>query len=501
VVLYYQDIIFWTNLPVKPGYKVFFWTAAASPVQYEPHSQWKEKGILMLKRDYLTAVLVVLVARAACCADFQVNTRTAENQANPAIAMDADGNFVVVWSSYFRSVDRSNDILGQRFDPSFRSVGSEFPINTTTAGNQKEPSVAMDGMGNFVVAWQSEDGNDWDIFAQRFDANGAALGQEFGVNSFTDNKQRFPRVAISETGSFVIVWESEKLVAEPYAQTVAGQLYDANGLPVLNEFEANLLLQCRYPDVAMDAGGNFAVVWMQDKSTNSIIARLYNADGAPAMPFDVNSTSFNSITRPSVAMDNSGNFVVTWDAHPRLAGLDDVYARWYKFDGTEKSDQFLVNTTLDGAQQNPRIAMTRQREFAIVWHSKTGTDDNTKDIFAQRFNSFCTPIGRELRLNKYVPDDQKCPAVAISKTEKYIAVWQSDGQDGSGYGIFGTMVSKTCPPDFNGDGFINFPDYCILAEEWLTQSNLFRADLVVDNRVDALDLAEFCRSWLSFCSE
>lgn len=457
---------------------------------------------MAFKRNYLAAVLVALLATQGRCAEFQVNTRTAENQANPAIAMDADGNFVVVWSSYFRSVDRSNDILGQRFDPNCEAVGGEFPVNTETTGNQKEPSVAMDAAGNFVVAWQSEDGNDWDIFARRFDANGAALGEEFVVNSFTDNKQQVPRVAMKPDGDFVIVWESEKLGAEPYARTVAVQLYDANGVAVGGEFEVNLLLQCRYPDVAMDAGGNFAVVWMQDKSTNSIIARLYNADGTPeAMPFDVNSTSFNSITRPSIAMDNNGNFVVTWDGHSQAASMDDIHARWYSSDASMMTKQFCVNTTLGLAQERPRVAMTSQGEFVIAWHSETGTDDNGKDIFAQRFNSSCTPIGRELRLNSYAADDQRYPAAAIAKTGRYVTVWQSDGQDGSGYGIFGTMVTKTCPPDFSGDGFINFPDYCILAEEWLIQSNLLRADLVIDNRVDALDLAAFCQRWLTFCSE
>lgn len=456
----------------------------------------------MLKQDYLTVVLVVLAATAACCAEFQVNTRTSLDQANAAITMDPDGNFVVVWNSRFGTPGRSNDIFGQRFDPNFSPIGDEFQINTETAGNQKEPSAAMDAAGNFVVAWQSEDGNDWDIFAQRFDSNGQRIDDEFRVNSFTDNKQQVPRVGMKPDGDFVIVWESEKLGAEPYERTVAGKLYDANGVAAGGEFEVNLQLQCRYPDVAMDAGGDFAVVWMRDKSTNSIIGRLYNADGTPkAIPFEVSSSGFSSITRPSIAMDNNGNFVVTWDGHSQLAGLDDVYGRWYKFDGTEMSEEFLVNTTLDGAQQNPRIAMTSQREFVIAWHSETGTDDNGKEIFAQRFNSSCTRIGLELLLNSYAADDQKCPAAAISETGKYVTVWQSEGQDGSGYGIFGTMVTKTCPADFSGDGFINFSDYCILAEEWLTQSNLLRADLVVDNRVDARDLAALCQRWLTFCSE
>jgi len=50
--------------------------------------------------------------------------------------------------------------------------------------------------------------------------------------------------------------------------------------------------------------------------------------------------------------------------------------------------------------------------------------------------------------------------------------------------------------DFNGDGFVNFRDYCVLAEEWLIKENTLRADLINDNKIDERDLAAFCEQWL-----
>jgi len=277
-------------------------------------------------------------------------------------------------------------------------------------------------------------------------------------------------------------------------------LYDANDAPVGNDFVPEQLTDSRNPDVAMDAQGNFIVVWMQDKSTNSIMARLYTAAGTPkSAPFVVSSVGFSSQTQPAVAADYGGNFVVTWDGHSQAASMDDIYARWYNSDAVAIAEQFLVNTTLGLAQERPRVAMTTQGEFVIVWQSQTGADDYARDVFAQRYNAASMPVGDELRLNSYTLDDQKYPAVAISQTARFIAAWQSWGQDGSHYGIFATSAAANCPADFSGDAFVNFLDYRVLANQWRTTGTSLTADLIENDIIDPRDLAEFARHWLTSC--
>ena len=81
-------------------------------------------------------------------------------------------------------------VFGQRFASDGSAQGTEFQVNTYTYYSQKSPAVAVDGLGNFVVAWTSGDNSkartDRDgVFAQRFDSGGAAAGTEFQVNTFT----------------------------------------------------------------------------------------------------------------------------------------------------------------------------------------------------------------------------------------------------------------------------------------------------------------------------
>jgi len=462
----------------------------------DSYSKSKEESIMVLKRNYPAAVVIALVAAMACPAEFQVNTRTSSNQANPVIAADASGNFVVVWNSYFSG--RSNEIFGRRFGPDASPIGSEFQINTTTPGNQKEPSVVTDALGNFVVFWYGPGVSEEDIFGRRFDSYGQPLSDEFGVNSHTESRQQVPKAAMNAAGACAVVWQSDKLGTKPYAYTVSCQLYDGNGLVVGQEFEANLLPGCRYPDVAMDDNGNFAIVWLHDNSPNSIMARLYNADGtARTDSFEVSTIGFNSITRPSIAMDWSGGFVVAWDGDPERASDDDIHARCYTFDGVAMGEQFVVNTTLAGTQRNPRVAMNDQREFVIVWDSKIDPDINERNIFGQRYDGLGRPIGDEFGINTYAADDQKYPAVAMKDNGEFLTVWQSKGQDGSGYGIFGETGRIASSADFTGDGFVDFRDYCFLAEEWRKSEKLLTADLIDDNKINEQDLAEFCYQWLT----
>ncbi|MEM8602058.1 MAG: hypothetical protein AAGF99_19235, partial [Bacteroidota bacterium] len=57
--------------------------------------------------------------------------------------------------------------------------GDEFPVNTFTTRDQGEPSVAMDADGDFVIAWSSyaqDDPSDnyaTGVYARRYNADGS----------------------------------------------------------------------------------------------------------------------------------------------------------------------------------------------------------------------------------------------------------------------------------------------------------------------------------------
>src|SRR5262249_50877964 len=141
--------------------------------------------------------------------EFGVNTFTSGTQqtfAQPpqAVAADANGNYVVTWSS--QDQDGSGwGVYAQRYTAAGVALGGEFRVNTTTAGDQEYSTVAMDPSGNFVITWSSLGGGNTGIYAQRYNAAGAAQGGEFRVDLPNQGSQDlFSTVAMDAAGDFVV---------------------------------------------------------------------------------------------------------------------------------------------------------------------------------------------------------------------------------------------------------------------------------------------------------
>jgi hypothetical protein len=148
-------------------------------------------------------------------AEFQVNTYTTDGQLTPSVTMDADGDFVVVWRSFGQDGDFSG-VYGQRFSATGAPVGPEFRVNTLTAGDQLDASVAMDADGDFVVAWYNANFFPG-IYAQRYNASGVPQGGEFRLSPDDGHHRDFPSVAMEAGGDFVVAWRTLNLGAEAKA--------------------------------------------------------------------------------------------------------------------------------------------------------------------------------------------------------------------------------------------------------------------------------------------
>src|SRR5882762_383698 len=168
-----------------------------------------------MRRALLILLALVSVARAAwpqgnpLGPEFRVNTYTTGAQGFPAVASDASGNFVVVWHSPQQD-GSSYGAFGQRYASSGAPLGPEFRVNTFTTSNQFGPAVASDASGNFVVVWTSQyqDGSAFGIFGQRYTSTGTPAGSEFRVNTYTTAYQAFPHIGTDPAGDFVVVWGS-----------------------------------------------------------------------------------------------------------------------------------------------------------------------------------------------------------------------------------------------------------------------------------------------------
>jgi len=162
--------------------------------------------------------------------EFRVNTATASTQRFSRIAMDRTGDFVVAWMSNLQDGD-GYGIYAQRYNKDNAPEGAEFRVNQTTAGHQQYPAIDLDDDGDFVIAWASanQDGSDFGIYARRYSPGGVAQGDEFRVNTTTAGQQTLPSVAMDADGDFTIVWNSVNQDGDGFG--VFAQRYSANSGP------------------------------------------------------------------------------------------------------------------------------------------------------------------------------------------------------------------------------------------------------------------------------
>ena len=158
----------------------------------------------------------------------------------PSAATDASGNMVMVWESGGQdNPDGKMGVYAQRYDPNGVAVGGEILVNTTTANDQKNAKVVMDPSGNFAVVWESQGQDNADgrsgIYTRLFDANGVALTGEILVNTTTADDQKEPAIAMDGSGNFVVVWESSDQDNADGRKGVYARLFNAAGVPQSGE--------------------------------------------------------------------------------------------------------------------------------------------------------------------------------------------------------------------------------------------------------------------------
>lgn len=321
------------------------------------------------------------------------------SQFNGSVAVLADGSIVHTWEGVNEPFVASNssDILAQRFAADGTALGSLFRVNTTLPTEDEEPKITALADGGFVIVWGSRNGADGEINGQRFDAAGNAVGSEFQINTYTTSYQLHPNVAALSDGGFIVNWSS---VGQANQTDIYAQRYDANGNPVGGEFRVNpdpagnQTVSALSDNSAGLAGGGFVIAW-QDSARGGSFAQQFDAAGNPVgTHFKVGVISGG---QPNVAALADGGFVISWDSYNRDAfNSQGILAQRYDATGAPVGDEFQVNTTTAGDQKWSAVAGLENGGFVIAFEGEVGSDLN---VYAQEYNSSGIAVGGEVLVN------------------------------------------------------------------------------------------------------
>jgi hypothetical protein len=407
--------------------------------------------------------------------EFQVNRSTVNNQYDPSVAVEADGDFVVVWTDAIKDAG-GKGIFALRFNSAGAILAIEFRVNTYTPNAQHRATVASESNGDFVVVWQSngqsQPPNFYTIFGQRFTSAGTSVGVEFQVNSSTAFYSLFPKIASDEDGDFVVVWESR--LADPNTAVFARR-FNSSGSALGGEFRVNTytLQKQGNPTVASDAEGDFVVAWesfgqIPSGGYDVIAKRFDSAGGVLAVEFQVNSYTSNNQYVPAIAAEADGDFTVAWQSNLQdgpVAGSIGVFARRFNSSGVGQAIEFMVNTYTTGSQKKPQIGGDDNGDFVVSWES-LGQDGSVEGTFARRVSAAGAAFGPEFLVNTHTVDDQKQiftnspntngQALNFDADGDFVIAWTTEYQDGNAGAVFAQRFSL--PPlatlDIDGNGLI-----------------------------------------------
>lgn len=370
-------------------------------------------------------------------ADTVVNSNTTGGQFYGDAAPLADGGWAVMWLS-----DTGNFVYRvalQRFEADGRPVGGETLVS---GGAQGQPQMVGLTGGGFVVAWTSAGSNNTaDIYAQRFDASGAAVGSTFMVNQGEYRDQRLLELTPLTTGGFVAFFSQPQQDAPtsspghnpnapPSTFALMAQAFDASGAKVGGYVQvAAPTPQIPAMDVEPWPGGGYIIVTQgYDPATGNgyasgrVMAQVYAPDGSAVSPKMALAQGWD----PQVEVLANGDFVIAYRTLTNDNG--DVGVQRYSALGEPIGSEQIVQSDRY-TQVKPQIEALPDGGYLVAYYSNAELagaetfDDGAFRLYVQRFGADGVPVGGPMQMSDGTISTSLLTEIAVQADGDALALW------------------------------------------------------------------------------
>jgi hypothetical protein len=381
-------------------------------------------------------------------APFHVSSCATCSQQVPAVAGSSTGAFLTVWKG--ASPLNPNGVSGRFFTSAGNPRGTDFLANKDLAQDQYDPAVASDAKGNFIVVWSEVINGNSEIKARRYQVNGTPLGAPFKVSQDQAGTPTVPAdfnpaVAATPDG-YIVVWMSILPAGNGFPgstpQVLARKL-NATGMPVGTQVKINTgLVNGDRPDVCVDTMGHPVAVWTSvdgfplfEANHKGVSLRRLTSAGAPLDPAEtVVAVPTAGSVRPAVSCGSGSTFVVVWhsDQRPAIEQTDILGQRFTRL-GRPAGTAFRINTTVTKVERSPAVVYDAKGNFVVVW--QTYLDGTKVSILGRRFAASGAALSPEFEVFAGA-DDSLVPGnpdvAATGKAGNFVVVWQNGVKSISG---------------------------------------------------------------------
>ncbi|MBU1878973.1 MAG: hypothetical protein KJ734_08480, partial [Chloroflexi bacterium] len=232
---------------------------------------------------------------------------------------------------------------------------------------QGYPAVAANDSALFpewLVVWEDRRDGDWDIYAQRVDADGMIKGEVISVADSANNLRR-PAVAYDTTQNrYLVVWE------DATSPAISGRVLNLNGTPFAAAFYLTTgTIALTHPDVAYNPVANqYLVVWEYETAADNhnVWGRKVNPDGT------TDGGTFEIVTHPdddrepALVAYPTGQYLLVWSSD--RSGTYNVVGKQLPSDGDPTGQSTFQISSGAGDERNPDAALcTSNLRILAVW--------------------------------------------------------------------------------------------------------------------------------------
>jgi hypothetical protein len=362
------------------------------------------------------------------------------NDADPSIASDGAGGAIIAWQH-----NTPNGVIyAQRLNSSgalqWPTVGPKNGVALTSTGFGRSPILIADGAGGVIAAWPDlRSAVSLDIYAQRVNSTGALLwGASGAAVCIAVNDQTLPALVSDGAGGAIVAWRDERAIFDVYMERLnsTGAPQWGSGSGVLLGSTTN---SAEAPGIIADGAGGAIAAWETDAVNHDVITQRVNAAGAPQWGGGaLVCTAANVQILPQLVSDGASGAIVTWQDR-RTAPDSDVYTQRVNAAGVS---QWTANGVLLTNQfaEAPVLASSGSGGALVVWVDTRNVVDH-HNIFAHAvtaagstgFPADGSPVCTAMA-------DQIRPRIEYSGGNAFVT-WQD--QRNGGWDIYATMMSVT----------------------------------------------------------
>lgn len=340
-------------------------------------------------------------------------------------------------------------------------------INDDITGHsnlQCSSQIARNSSGNGVIVWTDSRSTLWQVYGQRINPDGNAVGSIFRIGEAIASSDN-PAVAINESGEFVVVWVQVLLGQEP---TLRARSFNPYGEPQYASIPIDELNFAYNADIVIDEDGRYAICW----SNLGIYLQMFEADGSPrsAIIQVSHPTEASPRSDPQMAVGSDGKVLVAWtDERNKNTSLGamDIYAQLISPIGDLEGTNFRVNDdNRDAAQHSPCMATTKNGGFILAWEEAGSAEYG---LYATILNSDGSISVSSFKVNnEYGENISNAPAsISVNGSGDIYIAWPYNAFPVGG--VFLQKISQTGElegANVKAVDWTNWPDYVSIAAQY-----------------------------------